>query len=399
MTTHGHSGPAVRDSYQIGHSMWMRGRNVIAFLMLVSYICCAFGFAFDRTQFFHSYLFGFVYFMMICLGALFFVQVQFLTGSAWSVPVRRFMENIAACLPLGALLFVPVALGMHALFSWSHDASDPMVAAKAGYLNPQFFLIRAAIYFLIWTVWSGSIYVQSTRQDTTKSIRQMHAMSAWSAPGLLLLFLTATLASFDWVMSLNPKWYSTIFGIYCLAGGGLAFMAVVTLISLGFRGAGVLKHTINVEHYHDLGKWMFAITVFWAYIAFSQYMLIWYANIPEETIFFKMRSHGSWGYWSILLIVGHFIVPFLVLLGRAAKRNFQVLALMAGWILAMHFVDIYWLVMPNFTPYLNLHWMDFAAFVAVGSTMALLFWWRLKQHALLPVGDMRFEEGLAFENA
>jgi hypothetical protein len=128
-------------------------------------------------------------------------------------------------------------------------------------------------------------------------------------------------------------------------------------------------------------------------------MLIWYANMPEETIFFKMRNTGYWGWWSMLLVIGHFFVPFLVLLSRAAKRNYQVLGLMAGWILAMHFVDIYWLVMPNFTSYLNLNWMDFAAFAAVGSTMAFLFWWRLKQHALVPVGDMRFEEGLAFENA
>lgn len=396
MTTHAVS--ATRDSYDISHGLWARGRNVIAFLMLVSYICLAFGYAFDHTQFFRSYLFAFVYFVMICLGALFFVQVQFLTGSAWSVPVRRFMESISALLPVGALLFIPVAVGMKVLYSWTRENHDPLLLSKSAWLNPEAFLIRAGIYFLIWTIWSGSIYVQSTKQDTTKSIKQMHILSAWSAPGLLLGFLTGSLASFDWVMSLSPKWYSTIFGIYCLAGGGLAMMAVLTLIGLGFRRVNVLKNTITEEHYHDLGKWMFAITVFWAYIAFSQYMLIWYANIPEETIFFKMRYSGSWGWWSMLLVVGHFVVPFLVLLGRAAKRNYQVLALMAGWILAMHFVDVYWLVMPNFTPYLNLNWMDFAAFVAVGSTMAFVFWWRLKQHALVPVGDMRFEEGLAFEN-
>jgi hypothetical protein len=397
MTTH--AAAPMRDSFKLNHGVWLRGRNVIAFLMLVSYICCAFGFAFDRVQFFRSYLFGFIYFIMICLGALFFVQVQFLTGSAWSVPVRRFMENIAACLPMGALLFIPVAIGMKVLYPWTQQNNDPILQSKSAWLNPEGFLLRAGIYFLIWTVWSGSIYLQSTKQDDTKSIKQMHILSAWSAPGLLLGFLTGSLASFDWVMSLLPKWYSTIFGIYCMAGGGLAFMAAITLISLGFRGVDILKNTITDEHYHDLGKWMFAITVFWAYIAFSQYMLIWYANIPEETIFFKMRYSGSWGVWSLVLVIGHFVIPFLVLLGRAAKRNHQVLALMAGWTLAMHFVDIYWLVMPNFTPYVNLNWMDFAAFVAVGSTMAFLFWWRLRHHALLPIGDMRFEEGLAFKNA
>src|SRR5262249_18050717 len=163
----------------------------------------------------------------------------------------------------------------------------------------------------------------------------------WSAPGLVITLLTATLAAFDWVMSLDPRWYSTIFGIYMLAGGGLAFIAVITLISLAFRRAGVLKSAITVEHYHDLRKWPLPLTVFWAYIAFSQYLLIWYANLPDETIIYKVRLAGSWTVWSALLVVGHFLVPFFFLLGRAAKRNLTVLGWMAAWIAVMHFVDIY----------------------------------------------------------
>lgn len=386
------------DSYVLDEGMWNHGRNIILFIGLVAWGLCAFGLISDKSQFFHSYLTAFVYFIAIGLGALFFVMVQFLTGSAWSVPVRRFMETISVTLPAGLFLFTPIALGMNDIYGWTHT-KDPLVLSKSAFLNPTAFFIRAAVYFLIWSVWSINIYRQSTKQDRTQSIENMHAASRWSASGLLLLFVSGTLASFDWVMSLDPRWYSTIFGIYVLAGGGLAFMAVVTLISLAFRGVGVMKHTINIEHYHDLGKWLFALTIFWTYIAFSQYLLIWYANIPEETIFFRNRLVGSWRIWSGILLFGHFLIPFLVLLGRAAKRNLKVLGFMAAWTLAMHFVDIYWLVAPNFSKQgVALSWLDFATLIAVGSVFAFVFWWRLKQHAIVPIGDLRFDQGLAFRN-
>lgn len=388
-----------RESYLLSDGLWLKGRNVILFIVLGTWILSLAGFAMDRTQFFHSYLNAFIYFTMMTLGAIFFVMVQFLTGSAWSIPFRRFMETIAAGIPFGLLLFLPVGFGIGELYEWVHGSKDPVVSLKLGYLNPQFFLIRVCIYFAIWTFFSLNIYKQSTKQDTTKHRAQMDAASAFSAPGLLLTFLTVSLAAFDWVMSLDPRWYSTIFGLYCYAGGALCFMAIITLISLGFQRIGVLTKSITDEHYHDLGKWMFALTIFWTYLAFSQYLLIWYANLPEETIFFKHRFVGSWGSWSALLLIGHFIVPFFVLIKRAAKRNHAVLATMAFWILAMHFVDVYWLIMPNFSKQgVNLHWLDFVTWGAVGSVLALQFWWRLRNRALMPVGDMRFEQGLAFRN-
>ena len=386
-------------AYTLDEKLWTKGRNVIVFLLMVTWIASLFGAFTDRVQFLHSYLNAYWYFITIIVGAMFFVFVGFLTGSAWSIPFRRFMETIVACVPLGLLLFVPIALGLGDIYEWVHGSTNPVVAGKLNYLNPQFFLIRVAVYFAIWSFFGLNVYRQSTKQDKTRAAAQMNAASAFSAPGLLLTFLTVSLASFDWVMSLDPRWYSTIFGIYCYVGGGLCFMAVVTLISLGFRRIGVLKSTITEEHYHDLGKWMFALTIFWAYIAFSQYLLIWYANLPEETIFFRNRLQGSWRWWSALLLVGHFIVPFLVLIGRAVKRNYGVLAGMAVWIMAMHFVDGYWLIMPNFSKGgASLHWLDFITWGAVGSAFALLFWWRLKNHAIVPVGDLRFEEGLRFTN-
>ena len=185
---------------------------------------------------------------------------------------------------------------MTTLYHWAHPGAvdhDALLKAKAAFLNPTWFAYRTVIYFLLWSIWATRIYRHSTQQDTTKSLDQMHAISRWSAPGLLMLVLSGTLASFDWSMSLDPHWYSTIFGLYCFAGGAFAFMATVAADSGGLREKGVLRDTVNVEHYHDLGKWMFALTIFWAYIAFSQYLLIWYANIPEETIWFLHRFEGT----------------------------------------------------------------------------------------------------------
>ncbi len=392
----------IRDSYYLEPAQWARGRNAFTFLALVASIACLFGFFQDPAQFYRSYLVGFVFCVTIGLGAMFFVMVQYLTGSAWSVTVRRFMENIMMTLPVGALLFIPVAFGLPYLYSWMDRAmvmKDPVLVGKAGFLSQEWFIIRAVIYFVIWSFFAIGIYRQSTKQDREHSIQQMHVASRFSAPGLLLVFLTGTLASFDWLMSLDPRWYSTIFGIYTLAGGAVAFMATTTLIALGFRKFGMLKNSITEEHYHDLGKWMFALTVFWAYIAFSQYLLIWYANIPEETIWYRHRFEGSWIFVSFLVLFGRFIIPFAVLLSRGAKRNYMILGGISIWILFMHFVDLYWLIMPNFFKSgVALHWLDFACLAAVISVFALAFWFRLRRNALVTVGDMRFEQGLHFEN-
>lgn len=399
----GHSPILMEESYQLEQRRWSRGRNVLAFIALVAWVACAVGFAVDRTQFFRSYLVAFGFGITIALGAFFFVMVQYLTGSAWSVTLRRLMENIMVTLPVGALLFIPVALGLHELYEWTDAAvvaKDAILGGKAGYLNENFFLIRTAGYFLLWSIWSLAIYRQSTKQDTERSVRQMRAASRWSAPGLLLVVVAGTLASFDWFMSLDPRWYSTIFGLYLLSGGAVAFMAVLTLICLGFRSAGVLKNSIHIEHYHDLGKWMFALTSFYTYIAFSQYLLIWYASIPEETIWYRHRFVGNWLWVSVALLVGRFFVPFFVLLSRPAKRNLNVLRFAALWILAMHFVDMYWVTMPTwFQQGVSLHWLDVATLLAVTSAMGLVFWSRLKRHSMVAVGDLRFEQGLRFENA
>lgn len=403
--SHSHHHNAQTDSYYIPDAIWDRGRNVIAALFLLGWGAALAGYASNHDQFFQSYLVAFFFGFSIAIGAALFTMIQHLTGSAWSVPVRRIMENIMMSLPVLAILFIPLGLGVHSLYEWSHPefVAKEILKLKVPvfnlYLNPKFFYIRAGVFFAIWTLWAWRLYSNSKSQDTSKALAPTFSSEKWSAPGMLIFFLTASLASVDWVMSLNPHWYSTMFGVYCLAGGAWGFFALLTFVFLRFRANGIMANSVTTEHYHDLGKWMFALTVFWAYIAFSQYMLIWYANLPEETIFFKVRRTGTWEAVSGVLVFGHFLITFLVLLARNSKRTLNVLKFATVWILLMHYVDIYWLVMPNFQKNgVAPSWVDLAALVAVMSTLALAFWLRLRKSVIAPVGDPRFKKGLEFQN-
>lgn len=390
------------ESWRLSPETFSRVRNVIIFAMLASWLLALAGYFTDRDRFFQSYLVGFVDLTVIPLGCLFFVMVMYLTGSAWSVTMRRVFESIMASIPAAALLLIPILFGLHELYEWTHAdhvAHDALLQGKAPWLNQQGFIIRAFVYVAVWSALALKLHSDSLKQDKTKSLAPTNASTGLSAPGLLLTFLTVSAAAFDWVMSLNPHWYSTIFGIYVYAGGALACMATVTLVCLMLRRNGILEKSINIEHYHDLGKWMFALTVFWTYIAFSQYMLIWYANLAEETIFYRARLVGSWRWVSLALLLGHFVIPFFVLMARKAKRNLGVLAFAAIWILSFCYIDIYWLVMPNFhKDGLQLHWLDLACWAAVASTYAFLFWQRLGSNPLVPEGDARLEQSLAHVN-
>ncbi len=385
----------VKDSYQLTPERYIQGRNILTGLALISWVGLAAGFTMDPARFHQSYLVGFLLAFTLVLGSLFFVMIQHLTGAAWSITVRRIGENVAAAMPVCAILFIPVALGTAYTYSWS---TSP-VHGKEAYLSNQWFYIRAVIFFVLWSALALKLNSNSTAQDGTKDLKYSRSSGKFSAPGVVILFLTATLASFDWIMSLDPHWYSTIFGVYVLSGSVYGFYAVLILIALTFRKLSILENTITGEHFHDLGKWMFAHTVFWAYIAFSQYMLIWYANLPEETVFFHRRVIGSWKVWSAVLILGHFFLPFFVLMSRASKRNLRLLQAMAMWVVFMHWFDLYWLVMPTFQKDgASLHWMDFAAVVATVSTVGIEFWRRMGSRSLVPVGDPEFDKGLEFQN-
>jgi hypothetical protein len=339
----------------------------IAALALAGIAASAAGWATDPKQFFASYLVAYMYFVLLALGAMFFVMLQHLTGAVWSLTMRPVMERVMVTVPLAAVLFIPVALGIPTLYEWSHPefySGDPVMAVKMAFFTPGFFLARAVLYFAVWTALALILYRNSERRERAVW---------WSGPGLGALMVTVTMASVDWLMSLEPHWYSTIFGVYVFSGGVLAFVAALTAILLALRRA------VHIDHYHDLGKWLFALTVFWAYIAFCQYLLIWYANLPEETIWFEHRLRGNWIYISGILLFGRFLLPFLVLLARAPKRNLAVLGAMSVWMLAMHYVELHWIVMPTVHEHgFHLHWLDLATFAAVGGLFALAFWWRLK---------------------
>jgi len=391
------------DHYYLDDRAWSRGRNIIAAIAAAAVAAAAYGWSINAKQFAASYLVSYMFFTMIALGAAFFVMVQHLTGAVWSLTVRRMMENIMMTVPAAALLFTVVAVNIPSLYEWAHPefySSDPVMQFKMNFFNPKFFLARMVVYFAAWTILAAVLHHNSVSQDAGGSLEAIRKANAWSAPGLLILMVTVTMASVDWLMSLEPHWYSTIFGIYVYTGGALAFLCLLTLVCLLLRRAGYLTRTIHREHYHDLGKWQFALTVFWAYIAFSQYLLIWYANLPEETIWFKNRMEGNWKWVSALLLFGRFILPFLALLTRAAKRNLTVLAVMSVWGLLMHWVDLHWVVMPTLHKHsFHLHWLDVSTFLAVGSLFALMFWTRLRRTALVPLGDVRFERSLHFKNA
>jgi hypothetical protein len=221
-----------------------------------------------------------------------------------------------------------------------------------------------------------------------------------AGPSIIVLGITQTFASIDWIMSLTPHWYSTMFGVYFFAGAFVGFIALLSVVAVAMQRAGLLDMVINAEHLHDVGKLLFAFTAFWAYIAFSQFFLIWYANIPEETIWYRARLTGSWQTVSMLLLVGHFIVPFFYLMGRSVKRRGLTLAAGGVWLLAMHFVDLYWLVMPTLHPDgVRVSLLDLAAFLAIGGCFVGAAGWLLRRQALVPLGDPRLPESLAFENA
>lgn len=355
-----------------------------------------------RSQLWHSWLVAALFVLSVALGGLFFVLLHHATQAGWSVVVRRIAENAMATLPFLALLFAPLLFGLGELFPWSHAgavAADPLLAHKRPYLNVPFFVLRTVAYFAVWSllaIWFGRL---SRLQDRTGEHELTRRMRRASAPGLILFALTLTFASFDWLMALDPHWYSTIFGVYFFSGSMVAIFAFMSLVAIAARRAGLLVEIISPEHMHDLGKLLFAFVVFWAYIGFSQFFLIWYGNIPEETVFFAVRLTGSWRGTSILLAVGHFVAPFFFLLPRTIKRNTTALALAAGWLLLMHLLDLHWLVMPNLHPTgCSPSLLDGAALIGSLGVFLAAFGWSLGRQALIPLRDPRLPESLLFEN-
>jgi hypothetical protein len=368
-----------------------------------------------RKQFFFSYLVAYVFVIQIALGALFWVLLHHLVDAGWSVVVRRIAENIASILLYAAPLFLPILFGIGVLFKWTHEPHDEemkkLLEGKAAYLNVPFFIVRAFCYFALWAWLAWRMITWSKEQDSTKDPALTRKMQGLSAPGMILLALTSALAGIDWIMSLDFTWFSTMFGVYFWAGAILSSIATIALLVVLLQRQGLLIRTITEEHLHDLGKLTFAFVIFWAYITFSQYFLTWYAAIPEETEWFANRrwvGHephphlSNWHWVGVFVVFAHVIVPFLVLLPRTTKRVPAILGTVAGWLLAVHALELHWQIMPQsqapgdqqFSP----TWLDLttlAALVGAGGFLALR---PFRTLALVPVGDPRLQESLSFQN-
>jgi hypothetical protein len=350
----------------------------------------------DRHRFAFSYLTGFVWVTTVGLGALFFVLIQHLTKAGWSVIPRRQLEWLTGLLPASAALFLPIVFFSHDLYHhWmsAEAQSDPLIQKKLAYLNPTFFFVRAAVFLAVW------FWRTSRKQDETGDKELTLRMAARSAPSIILVGLTLTFAAFDWLMSLDPHWYSTIYGVQVFSGSAVSSLAALALLTLALERKGLLEGITTVEHRHDIGKLLFGFTVFWAYIGFSQYLIIWYANIPEETVYFRERWEGPWKTVSLVLVFGHFVVPFIALISRTAKRSRFVLGAAAALLLAMHYVDIYWLVMPTLgergaEPSLT----DLCGLIGPLSAGLLVIALRAAGGPLYPVRDPRLAESLQFQN-
>lgn len=350
----------------------------------------------DQAQFFQAYLTAFTFFTTLGLGGLFFVLIHHVTGAYWGVVLRRVAENLACTLPLMGLFMLPLFFGMHDLFHWSHEEAvlhDKILQWKAPYLNTGFFIIRNVIFFAIWTWLVHGLRKLSLAQDSG-NVESLGKMRRKAAGGTVLFAITVSLFAFDWLMSLDPHWYSTIFGVYVFSGGFLAALALLSILAnmLRTHGAGEL---ITAEHTHDLGKFLFAFTAWWAYIGGAQYFLIWYGNVPEETIWFLHRWEHGWKEVSLFLVVFHFIIPFVILAFRAAKRVPVLIVSIAGLILFMHYVDHFWMVNPSFNEHhFQVSWMHLTSLLGIGG---VFIWWiflKVAGDPIIPLMDPKLQKSI-----
>lgn len=366
-----------------------------------------------KAQLAYSYLVAFAFTISIALGGLFFVLFNFASKAGWSVAVRRVAENIMATLPLFFLLLLPLLALMgveHGPYEhWLHP-HDALIKAKTAWLNKGFFIGRSIFYIGVWSLMGVWFFKTSVAQDQTGDPATTRRLQARSYPGILVFALTVSFAAFDWLMSVDPHWYSTIWGVYYFAGCLIAIFATMIVVSVVLQSMGLCKTTITPDHFHDLGKFLFAFSVFWAYIAFSQFMLQWYGNIPEETIFYAKRWFvvsktssvwpvSNWRYVTVFLALGHFVVPFFFLMPRTIKRKPMLLLVGALWMLFMHFVDTYWLVMPNLhAGAVKFSLLDVTALVGVLFIFLGGMFFVARRQALVPTKDPRLGESLRFEN-
>ena len=374
------------------------GRRALAVGIAGSLLAAGAAFAVPGP-FFRAYLVGYLFWLGIALGCLSLLMIQHLHFGSWAVVIRRLLEAGARTLPLMAVLFLPILAGIPHLYEWSHaDAvqADEILRAKAPYLNVSFFLIRAAVYFAVWLALSFALTRWSRQQDTqrgeegpTRRLRRL------SGPGIALFVLTVTFASVDWVMSIEPHWYSTMYGALFLAGQALGALSFTIAVAVSLRRHEPLRSAVSNAHLHDLGKLLLAFVMVWAYFAFSQFLIIWAGNLPEEIPWYLKRLRGGWQWVGLLITLGQFVLPFVLLLSRRVKRDSKVLSRVALLVVGLRLVDLAWMVIPAFddaVPIVLLLTVVSAA--GIGGLWLAYFARLLAGRPLLPLGDPNLEEAL-----
>jgi hypothetical protein len=354
------------------------------------------GFVLDREQFFRSYLLGWLFWLGVAVGCLGLAMLNQLTGGLWGLVPRRFHEAAARTIPAMAVLFVPILLGLGSLYIWSRPevlATDELIRSKTPYLNVPFFVTRAVFYFAVWSGLAFVLSRWSAEQDSTPDPGRSGRLRGISGLGLVALSGTTTFAAIDWGMSLAPQWFSTMYGVLFIVGWTLSALSFTIVLMARLSGEPPMSAAIQPGTVHDLGKLLLAFTMLWAYVNFSQFLIVWSGNITEETPFYIQRLHGGWGAIAVVLLLFHFALPFALLLSRPLKRNARSLAMVAGLMLVMQLVDLYWLIAPDLLTQghghapLRLHWMDLAATVGLGGLWLFLFARQVRTRPVLPLGE------------
>ena len=380
---------------QIG--IFQKRALIVGVLFLVLFIA---GAVINRPQFFRSYLVAYLFWAGIAIGSLALLMLQHLTGGGWGLVIRRVLEAAARTLPLLALMFIPIIIGAHDLYPWTHDeemAKTPALAQKARlYLNLPFFIGRAVLYFGVWSLFAYLLTKWSSEQDRTADRRYNKRMRMLSGPGIGVLVLTVTFASVDWSMSLNPEWFSTIYGLLFVAAWALSALAFVIAVMAFLGRREPLSRVMRPNHFQDLGKLMLAFVMLWAYFSFSQFLIVWSGNLPEEIQWYLPRLRGGWGAIALTVVIFHFAFPFMLLLSASLKRNAGKLMILAVLILAMRLIDFFWMVAPEFSHEgFHLSWMDVVAPIAIGGLWLAIFFWQLAKRPLMSINDPQYDELLA----
>ena len=370
-------------------------RRSLAVGLAVLLVCLVGAFA-SPARFFQAYLLAYLFWVGIALGCLAIRMLPPLVGGRWGFVIQRLLEAGTRTLPLMALLFVPLVLGLREVYVWARPEAvlaSELLRHKQPYLNGPAFFARAVAYFAIWIGAGSLLTMLSSRQDQGAGVEALtRRLQVWSGPGLLVYGVTVSFAAMDWVMSLEAEWFSSIYGVIFMVGQGLSALAFAILVGVLLSERQPLRGAIEAQQLHDLGNLLLAFVMFWAYIAFSQLLIIWSGNLPEEIHWYLNRLKGGWQYLAAGLIVFHFALPFLLLLLRRAKRRAKVLVVIAAGILGMRLLDLFWLTAPAFHPArLSVHWLDLAVPIGLGGVWLAAFLFHLKRRPLLALHDPRFD--------